>query len=55
MGECEQIGDLDDFLRRRTSLAQVERRQDLLADSGGGRVTEILFGGADGSPDLTSR
>ena len=52
MGECEQIGDLDDFLRRRTFLAQVERRDDLLADPGVARAAEILFGKADGPADL---
>ena len=54
MGECEQIGDLDDFLRRRTVLAQVERREDLLADPGVARVTEILFGRANSPDDLLS-
>ena len=55
MGECEQIGDLDDFLRRRTFLAQVERREDLLADPGVVRAAEILFGKADGPADLPPR
>jgi glycerol-3-phosphate dehydrogenase len=55
MGECEQIGDLDDFLRRRTFLAQVERRDDLLVDPGVTRVAEILFGKASGPADLTLR
>tara|TARA_Y100001947_G_scaffold134479_1_gene121797 strand:- start:136 stop:525 length:390 start_codon:yes stop_codon:yes gene_type:complete len=55
MGECEQIGDLDDFLRRRTFLAQVERREDLLADPGVAKAAEILFGKADGPADLPPR
>jgi hypothetical protein len=55
MGEYEQIGDLDDFLRRRTFLAQVERREDLLADPGVAKAAEILFGKADGPADLPPR
>lgn len=53
MGQCEQIGHLDDFLRRRTVLAQVERHEDLLADTGVVRVAEVLFGKSEGLGDCT--
>ena len=52
MGQYGQIGDLEDFLRRRTFLAQVERREDLLVDPGVVRATDILFGQAG---DLADR
>ena len=55
MGEFEKIGELDDFLRRRAFLAQVERRDDLRGDPGVTRVAEILFGKASGPADLTLR
>ena len=45
MAEYEQICTLEDFLRRRTNLAQVEREEDLLSDSGVISAAGLLFQG----------
>jgi glycerol-3-phosphate dehydrogenase len=42
MADHEWIVEPDDFLRRRTMLAQVERAEDLAADSAVARALEIL-------------
>ncbi len=46
MAEAEQIVDLEDFLRRRTLLAQVERHTELMDDPGLATVSRLLFGTA---------
>jgi glycerol-3-phosphate dehydrogenase len=42
MADHEWIVEADDFLRRRTILAQVERAEDLAADPAVARALEIL-------------
>jgi glycerol-3-phosphate dehydrogenase len=44
VGETERIVTLDDFLRRRTPLAQLNRPADLAADQGVRRAAELLLG-----------
>jgi glycerol-3-phosphate dehydrogenase len=42
--QAERIVTIDDFLRRRTPLAQLNRPGDLAADRGVRRAVEVLLG-----------